>query len=84
MYKRQAADIAAGIDLQKFALGTSALANDGKKYVYCKAGATITASTAVCLPSATTFIVAATGGAYTSPATAMATNDFGWFSAAFV
>jgi hypothetical protein len=65
-------------------LGTQVFGSDGRRYVYGQAGATITASTTVCLPSATTFIVAATGGTYRSPAVAMATGDRGFFSVASV
>jgi len=65
-------------------LGTQVWGTDGKRYVYAQANATITASTAVCAINTTTFLVAASGGAYTSPATALATGDRAWFSAASV
>lgn len=65
-------------------LGTQIFGSDGRRYMYGQAGATITAATTVCLPSATTFIVAATGGAYRSPPVAMATGDRGFFSVASV
>ena len=79
-----AANITAGAEAPTHALGTVCVGSDGKTYVYGKAGATITASTAVCLPNATSFVVAATGGAYASPATAMVINDYGWFGKALV
>lgn len=60
-------------------LGQQVFASDGKRYVWAKANATITASTTTCTVSPTTFLVAATGGSYTSPATAMASGDYGWF-----
>ena len=65
-------------------LGTQAWGSDGKLYVYGQANASITASTAVCTVSASTFLVTASGGAYTSPATAMVSGDQGWFSKASV
>lgn len=58
--------------------------NDGKLYVYAEAGATISASTAVCTISASTGLVTATGGSYLSPAVALATGDRAWFSKASV
>jgi hypothetical protein len=65
-------------------LGAEIFASDGKRYVWAKANATITASTTTCTVSPTTFLVTATGGAYTSPAVAMAAGDYGWFGAASV
>lgn len=78
-----AADIASGkvVDAQ---LGTQVFGSDGKRYVYAQANAVITASTAVCDINVTTFLVAATGGTYASPAFAMAAGDRGWFSKASV
>lgn len=78
-----AADIAAG-EVTDAALGTQVFGSDGKLYVYGQANAAITASTAVCTVNATTFLVTASGGAYTSPAVAMASGDRGWFSKASV
>lgn len=79
------AEIAANGGVVTFGpLGTETFASDGKRYVWAKANATITASTAVCAINTTTFLVAATGGSYTSPAVAMATGDYGWFGAASV
>jgi hypothetical protein len=65
-------------------LGTQVFGSDGRRYVYAQANATITAATAVCTVNATTFLATASGGAYRSPAVAMATGDRGWFSAASV
>lgn len=65
-------------------LGTQVFASNGRRYIYAQAAAAITASTATCLINATDFTVAATGGAATSPAVAMATGDRGWFSVASV
>ena len=79
-----AVNIAAGAEAPTHALGTVVVGSDGKTYVYGKAGATITTATAVCLPSATTFVVAASGGSYTSPVLGMVINDYGWFSKALV
>lgn len=67
-----------------FGLGLQVFGADGKLYVFAKANATIAASTAVCAVNASTFLVAATGGAYTSPAVGMVTGDFGWFGKASV
>ena len=74
-----AAEIAATEDLGTHALGQQVWGDDGKLYVFAEANAAISASTAVCDVNASTFLVAATGGAYTSPATAMADGDQGWF-----
>lgn len=78
-----AADVAAGKGLDA-RLGTVANGSTGRYFVYGKANASIPASTTVCTVNATTFLVTATGGAYTSPAVAMATGDYGWFSKASV
>ena len=74
-----AADLAAG-KVPDARLGAQVFGSNGKIYVYGQANAAITASTAVCTVSPTTFLVTATGGAYLSPAVAMATGDRGWFS----
>jgi hypothetical protein len=79
-----AADILSGADKGDAALGTLVNASNGKTYVYAQANAVISASTAVCTVNATTFLATASGGAYTSPATAMASGDLGWFSKANV
>ena len=65
-------------------LATETFANDGKRYVFAKANASIPASTAVCTIDPATFLVTATGGAYTSPATALVSGDYAWFGAASV
>ena len=65
-------------------LGNEVFGSDGKRYVFAKANASITASTAVCTVNATTFLATASGGSYTSPATDMVSGDYGWFSAASV
>ena len=65
-------------------LAVETFANDGKRYVFAQANATIAASTAVCTINPTTFLVTATGGAYTSPATALVSGDYAWFSATSV
>jgi hypothetical protein len=78
-----AAQLAAG-QTGDAALGTQVFGSDGKLHVYGQANATIAASTAVCTVNASTFLVTATGGSYTSPAVAMATGDRGWFEKASV
>jgi hypothetical protein len=65
-------------------LGSEVFGSDGKIYVFAKANASIPASTAVCTISPTTFLATASGGAYTSPATAMVSGDYGWFAKASV
>ena len=65
-------------------LGLEVFGSDGKRWVLAKAGAAIPANTAVCAIDPATFSVAATGGAYTSPAVALATGTTAWFSAASV
>lgn len=79
-----AADIASGARSVPANLGEQVFGSDGKLYVLGKANASISASTATCTVSATTFLVTATSGSYTSPATAMVTGDYGWFGKASV
>jgi hypothetical protein len=79
-----ATDIASGARAVPNRLGEQVWGSDGKRYVLAQAGVAISASTAVCTVSPTTFQATATGGAYTSPATAMATGDYGWFATASV
>ena len=79
-----AASIAAGQQVANQLLGVQVWGSDGLRYVFAKANATIAASTTVCDINTTTFLVAATGGTYLSPAYGMVTGDFGWFSKASV
>lgn len=65
-------------------LGTETFASDGLRYVWAKAAATIAPSTTVCNIDTTAFTVAATGGAYISPAVSMVSGDYGWFGKASV
>lgn len=65
-------------------LGTQVFGSDGKLYVLGQANASIPASTAVCTVNATTFLVTASGGAYTSPAQALVSGDVAWFGKASV
>lgn len=65
-------------------LGLEVFGSDGKIYVLAQANASIPASTAVCTVSPTTFLVTASGGAYTSPAVALVSGDVAWFSKASV
>jgi hypothetical protein len=65
-------------------LGTQTFASDGKRYVWAKSAATIAPSTTVCDINTTAFTVAATGGAYISPAVSMVSGDYGWFGKASV
>jgi hypothetical protein len=79
-----AANITAGQQVANQLLGVQVWGSDGLRYVFGKANASISASTTACTVNATTFLVTASGGSYTSPATAMVTGDYGWFSAASV
>ena len=79
-----AANITAGQQVVNQLLGVQVWGSDGLRYVFGKANATITASTTACTVNATTFLVTASGGSYTSPAYDMVTGDFGWFSKASV
>lgn len=79
-----AADVASGAQRPFAKLGTQAWGSDGKLYVYGQASGAITGATTVCTVSPTTFLVTNSGGAYTSPATTMASGDLGWFNKASV
>jgi hypothetical protein len=65
-------------------LGTQVFGSDGLRYVFAKAGATIAAGTTVCDINTTTFVVAATGGAYVSPTVALTSGQYAWFGKASV
>ena len=65
-------------------LSAETFGSDGKRYVFAKANASIPASTAVCTIDPATFLATASGGAYTSPATALVSGDYAWFAAASV
>ena len=65
-------------------LGAETFGSDGKRYVFAKAGEAITASTATCSINASTFVATASAGSYTSPATALVSGDYAWFSATSV
>jgi len=78
-----AVQITAGYPINQL-LGVQVWGSDGLLYVFGKANATITASTTACTVNATSFLVTASGGSYTSPATGMVTGDYGWFSKASV
>ena len=79
-----ATDIAAGNTRPSARLGDEVWGSDGKRYVYAKAGGSITASTTACTVNASTFAATGSGGSYTSPATNIVSGDYGWFSAASV
>ena len=65
-------------------LGLHPFGSDGLRYVFAEAGAAISASLATCTINASTFVATASGGTYLSPATAMVSGDYGWFSKASV
>ena len=62
----------------KFKLGQSVRGDGGAIYVFAEAGGAIAASTATVTLSGS-YIATATGGTYTSPATAMVAGDQAWF-----
>ena len=64
--------------------GAEVFGSDGKRYVFAQAGVAIAASTATCVINASTFVATASAGTYLSPATTMASGDYGWFSKASV
>jgi hypothetical protein len=78
------ADLTSGAQRPAARLGSQVWGSDGKQYVYGQANASIPASTAVCTVNTSTFLVTASGGSYSSPATAMVSGDQGWFSKAAV
>ncbi len=65
-------------------LGLQVFGSDGRLYVLAKAGATISASDTACSVDPSTFVATASGGSYTSPAVALASGDYAWFSKASV
>lgn len=65
-------------------LGAEVFGSDGKRYVFAKAGAAITASTATCSINASTFVATGSAGSYTSPAVTLASGDYAWFAATSV
>ena len=70
-----------------FKTGLRVDGSDGKQYVFAKCAATtISASDTDCALSLSSgvWVAANSGGTYTSPATAMASGDYGWFSKASV
>lgn len=81
---------AIGVDLGRvdtdpaFKTGTQVFGSDGKRYVYAVAGATISASTAVCAIDPATLVATASGGSYASPAVSVPSGSYAWFGAASV
>ena len=65
-------------------LGAEVFTSAGKRAVWAVAGSAITASTTTCAINASTFVATGAAGTYTSPTVAMASGDYGWFSAASV
>jgi hypothetical protein len=75
------------IDIPNFGpLGTQTFGNDGKRYVFGKAGVNIAASATTCIVNASTFVVTTgTAGTYAGPtATSVAAGEFAWFAATSV
>ena len=83
VYTVTAVQITAGYPINQL-LGVQVFGSDGLRYVFGKANASITASTTACTVNTSSFLVTASGGAYTSPAYDMVTGDYGWFSKASV
>jgi len=75
---------AQGTPAQFGPLGAQTFGNDGLRYVWAVAGAAITAATTTCSVNASTFVATGSAGTYLSPAVAMASGDYGWFSKASV
>jgi hypothetical protein len=65
-------------------LGAETFASDGKRYVFAKVTETITATTSTVSINTSTFAATATSGSYLSPAVALASGDYAWFSKASV
>jgi hypothetical protein len=65
-------------------LGSQVFGSDGLRYVLGVTNAAVAASTATCSINASTFVVSASGGTYLSPAVALASGDYAWFSKASV
>ena len=65
-------------------LGSQVFGSDGLRYVLGVTNAAITASTATCSINASTFVVSPSAGTYLSPAVALASGDYAWFSKASV
>jgi hypothetical protein len=59
-------------------LGAQVFTSGGQLAVYVQAGASIAANTTVVAVNTSTFVAAATGGSYISPATAVASGDRFW------
>jgi len=65
-------------------LGAETFGSDGKRYVFAQAAETITATTSTVSINTTTFAATGTSGTYLSPAVAVASGDYAWFSKASV
>jgi hypothetical protein len=65
-------------------LGSQVFGSDGLRYVLAVTNAAITASTATCSINASTFVASPSAGTYLSPAVALASGDYAWFSKASV
>jgi hypothetical protein len=65
-------------------LGAETFGSDGKRYVFAKASETITATNSTVSIDTSTFAATATSGTYLSPAVALASGDYAWFSKASV
>lgn len=64
--------------------GSQVFGSDGLRYVLAQASEAIVASTATCSINASTFVATGSAGSYTSPAVALASGDYAWFSATSV
>ena len=79
-----AASITAGQQVANQFLGVQVFGSDGKRYVFAQVAETITATTSACSINTTTFAATATSGSYLSPAVALVSGDYAWFSKASV
>jgi hypothetical protein len=77
----RAADIAAKGGQPPFAVLTTTIGNDNRKYVYGKANAALSSGLATCAIGSTG-LVAATGGTYVAPTITggLASGDYAWFA----
>ena len=60
-------------------LGSQTFGNDGRRYVFARAGGTIAANATSVTINASTFAATSGGGSYISSAESMVSGDYGWF-----
>ena len=65
-------------------LGAEVFGSDGKRYVFAKANASISANSLSCAVNSSTFLATASGGSYASPGVDLVSGDYAWFGTASV